>query len=117
MAQAAKEHERVPELEAQAKLRMVDPFDKLKADMEKKNPQKAKKAAEALPKGLVAAFKRQRQALGPVHSAEEAYGHITAVVKDLEMALTKKDSGTVKKLIRKIALVALCSETWSKGKE
>jgi len=115
MAHAPKEHERISDNEARAKLaENVDRFDSLQGKMKEKNPTTGKKEASEVPKNLVADLKRQRKALGQVHSPQEAFGHISEVVKELELAIVDKNTSKTRSILRRIACVALCSETWSK---
>ena len=116
MPQKPVEHERIDEHEARAKLQGIgtDQLTNLQAKMHAKNPPEKKSAEDDLPKGLLKDLKRERRNLGPVHSAAEAFGHISAAVKELELCLGERNRGLAQKLIRKIACVALCSETWSK---
>jgi len=99
-------HERIEETDALAKLQTA---------MLAKNPEEKEKSENEVPKRLIADLKRQRSRLGPIHSMQEALGHISATVKELEMAIAVKDTGAAKRAIRKIACVALCSETLEKG--
>lgn len=113
------EHERISEMDARAKLQGIekDPFDNLQAKMLAKNPPEKETNKDSLPMNFVRDLNRQRRQIGPIHSVEEAYGHLSAGVKELEIALGEKDTGKAKKLIRKIACVAICSETLAKKKE